>query len=239
MALAPAAQRRRSARLQLLGEVHGQLVGIDVPIVVRDISDGGFAILSTLEFPADAVHRFQLSLESDARFAQVAQVRVVHSRMVPGDTEVLYATGFEFTTEQPHTTREAVKALVDCVRAAADERPDGATGAERRGEARHSVVGELHGEVEALGVPLVLRDFSLGGCSVETHQPLEIGAVHFVRLDVYDSISVTLQARVAHSRRSRGQDRPTFYITGLQFIDPDRRQISELLELLTRSLRSE
>jgi hypothetical protein len=240
--LTPAAQRRRSARLQLLGEVHGQMVGIALPIVVRDISDGGFSIVTSIEFPQDAVHRFELALESDSRPSIQVQARVVHGRLLAGDPEVLYVTGFAFTDDQPHTSKSDIRALVtELVRATSGRKevsPD-ATGAERRQDARLDVLGELHGEFESIGIPLVIRDLSLGGCAIETHSPLEAGATQFIRIDVYDSISITLQARVVHSRRVSGSLRPPRYVSGLQFIDADRNQISEMLQLLISSFKPE
>ena len=241
-ALAPALQRRRSPRLQLLGEVHGQLVGVSVPIVVRDISDGGFSIVTTLEFPGDAVHRFQLMLDGDEGSAIVVQARVVHGRLMTGDLEVLYVTGFAFTPEQPHTSQAAIRTLVENARIIADRRPEPRkepTGAERRREPRLDVLGELHGHIETLGMPLIVRDLSLGGCSIETGKPLETGSTQFIRLDVYDSLSVTLQARVAHSSRAAGTDRPTRFLSGLQFLDHDRNQVGELLGIVRSSLKTE
>ncbi len=240
-ALTPAVPRRRSPRLQLLGEVHGHLVGLFLPIVVRDISAGGFSIVTAVEFPRDAVHHFELSVESDTRPPLVVRAQVVHSRMMASDPEVLYVTGFALTSDQPRASANEIAALVESVRQAAEARQEktpAADGGERRQDERLSVLGALHGEFESLGVPLVVCDFGLGGCSVETHTPLEVGSVQFLRIDVYDSISVTLQARVAHSRRAPGPDRPTRYLTGLQFIDPDRNQVSEMLDLLISSRRA-
>jgi hypothetical protein len=238
--LTPAAQRRRSPRLQLLGEVHGQLVGIALPIVVRDISDGGFSIVTSLEFPKDAVHRFELALDADSRRPVQVQARVVHGRLLAGDPEVLFVTGFAFTDDQPYTSIAEIRALVGAIRRTAGARADAppeASGVERRQEERLDVLGELHGEFESIGVPLVVRDFSLGGCAIETHSALEAGSTQFIRIDVFDSISVTLQVRVVHSRRVSGSLRPPRYVTGLQFIDADRNQVSEMLNMLISSFK--
>jgi hypothetical protein len=144
-------------------------------------------------------------LEADQGSAIVVQARVVHGRLMTGDLEVLYVTGFAFTPEQPHTSPNAIRTLVENARIVSDSHPEGAArlkGAERRREPRLDVLGELHGFIETLGLPLIVRDLSLGGCSIETHKPLESGSTQFVRIDVYDSLSVTLQARVAHSSRA-------------------------------------
>ena len=237
-ALKPALERRRSPRLQLLGEVHGQLVGMAVPILVRDLSEGGFSIDTTLEFPDDAVHRFRLTPAASDQ-AIIVQARAVHSYLNVVDKQARFVTGFAFTAEQPHTTHSAIERLVDATRTLVDARGQAAvgSGADRRTDARLDVLGELHGEIESLGVPFLVRDFSLGGCCIETHAPLEVDEAHTVRIDVYDCLSVLLRARVAHSRRGSESDRPTRYVTGLQFLDADRDQLSEMLGLLSSTLR--
>src|SRR5262249_50972563 len=178
----------------------------------------------------------------DEGSAIVVQARVVHGRMMTGDLEVLYITGFAFTPEQPNTSASAIRTLIENARIVSDGRPEPAkkaSGAERRRDPRLDVLGELHGYIETLGIPLIVRDLSLGGCSIETHQPLESGSTQYIRIDVYDSISVTLQARVAHSSRAAGADRPTRYISGMQFLDADRNQVGELLGFMRSSLRLE
>jgi hypothetical protein len=211
-----------------------------VPIVLRDIGDGGFSIVTTIEFPADAVHRFQLMLDADEGSAIIVQARVVHGRMMTGDTEVLHVTGFAFTPEQPNTSPAAIRTLVENARIMSDGRPvKKASRAERRRDPRLDVLGELYGYIETLNIPLIVRDLSLGGCSIETHQPLESGSTQFIRIDVYDSLSVTVQARIAHSSRAVGADRPTRYISGLQFLDADRNQIGELLSFMRSTLHVE
>jgi hypothetical protein len=145
-----------------------------------------------------------------------------------------YLTGFSFTSPQPHTTREAIAAIVDVARALAGQRslpPD-----ERRIVARLNVLGEMHGQILSLGVPLLVRDFGLGGCSIETHTAIEAGTEYTVRLQLTDSLSVSIRARVAHTRREAEDGRPDRYVSGLQFVDPvghSRREIGEMLGLLT------
>jgi len=238
-ALSPAPERRRSPRLQLLGEVHGQLVDMAVPIVVRNLSEGGFSIDTTLEFPDDAVHRFRLT-PSGSDDALIVQARAVHSYMTVVDKLARFVTGFAFTPDQPNTTHSAIERFVDETRSIVDARAEAAPSdnpADRRTDARLDVLGELHGEIESLGVPFLVRDFSMGGCCIETHTPLEVDQAHTIRIDVYDCLSVLLRARVAHSRRGSESDRPTRYVTGLQFLDADREQLSEMLGMLTSSLR--
>lgn len=232
--LAPAALRRRSARVQLLGEVHGNLVGMSLPAVVRDISEGGFSIESSLQFPATAKHLFHLTLGADVAEPVVVEARVVHSGPVEGAEPKSYLTGFSFTGTQPHATKEDIEEVVALARTMADMRDEADD--ERRIADRLNVLGEMHGEVLSLGVPLLVRDFGLGGCSVETHAALEQGVEYPVRLHLSDSLSVSIRARVAHTRRECEEGRPPRFVSGLQFVDPvgqSRRELGEMLGLLT------
>src|SRR5512145_749606 len=49
----------RSPRIEVMGQLHGQLVPMNVPLDVRDLSNGGFAVESSVDFPVGAVHRFR------------------------------------------------------------------------------------------------------------------------------------------------------------------------------------
>jgi hypothetical protein len=87
--------RRRSPRIELLGQLHGHEVSLQVDVKVREISLGGMAIETPFGFPLGAVHQFRLTL-GDGSVAAL-RGRVVHCRFeartgVPG----FYVTGFEF-----------------------------------------------------------------------------------------------------------------------------------------------
>lgn len=244
MQAAPA--RRASTRLQLLSEVHGALVGLSVPIVLRDLSDGGFAIESVLQFPPQAQHLFELTLE-DSEEQTIVKARAIHASPAgPGHPPGTVITGFAFSADQPHTTEAQIASIVSTARAMAARRvaPEDPTasgsGAERRTAPRLNVQGEMLGEVLSMGAPLLVRDFSEGGCSVETHLELPAGSEHAVRLELTDCLSVSIKARVVHCRRHAESGRPARYVSGLEFVDPlgqSQSAIAEMLGLLTTSPR--
>jgi len=89
------AERRRSPRLQLLGQLHGQLVALDVPIAVTEISLGGLRIEAGIDFPVGATHEFALTLgdESTVRI----RGRVMHSsRVSASDAGARFVVGVQF-----------------------------------------------------------------------------------------------------------------------------------------------
>lgn len=102
--------RRRWPRLQILGDLHGQVVSLDMPISVTEISLGGFAMETTCEFPPGAVHEFRLTFNDES---VTLRARVVFCRRgyAPGDSSI-YVTGLEFV-DHPSDGRSAVTDLID------------------------------------------------------------------------------------------------------------------------------
>ena len=90
--------RRRAPRAQILGRLHGQLVTLDAPVELRELSLGGMSIESEIPFPIDAIHQFDLVLGDGARVSVVAQAR--HSRLIASGTSPRYLTGFEFLDDE-------------------------------------------------------------------------------------------------------------------------------------------
>jgi Tfp pilus assembly protein PilZ len=90
--------RRSSPRIQVLGQLHGKLVPIGLPVAVVDISLGGFAIKTSVAFPIGAVHQFGLTLGDGA--SVVVAGRVAYCR--PDETlsrDAGFLTGFSFVEE--------------------------------------------------------------------------------------------------------------------------------------------
>jgi hypothetical protein len=91
--------RRRSARVEILGKVHGHAVSLDVPVTVRDISLVGMAIETPFSFPVGAVHEFRLMLGDGAHVLLQGQAR--HCRLLTSpDVTATYLTGFQFVDEE-------------------------------------------------------------------------------------------------------------------------------------------
>ena len=88
--------RRRNPRIQLLGRLHGNVVALEVAVTVTEISLGGMAIETEIDFPRGAEHEFQLTLgdESTVRL----KGRVAHCQKLAGDPP-RYLSGIEFIEE--------------------------------------------------------------------------------------------------------------------------------------------
>jgi hypothetical protein len=91
---------------------------------------------------------------------------------------------------------------------------------ERRSAPRVNLVGQLHGELVPVDVPISVREISLGGMSIETAATFQEHSHHDFMLTLGDGAAVFVKGRVAYSRRD---DRPggAVFITGIQFLDQD------------------
>ena len=103
------AERRQTPRLEVLDQLHGRLVALKVPLVVREIGPGGFSIESIVPFPPDSHHQFRFTAGTGDEI--VAHAVVVHTRPAgAGGTPARYITGFVFG-EGSETTRAAGRLL--------------------------------------------------------------------------------------------------------------------------------
>jgi hypothetical protein len=80
------------------------------------------------------------------------------------------------------------------------------------------MLGELHGEVMVFQ-PMLVRDISDAGVTVETRFPLQIDSLHDIRLMLTDT-SVIVKGRVVHSHISDVDQDIVMYQTGLEFVEP-------------------
>ena len=92
---------------------------------------------------------------------------------------------------------------------------------ERRRAPRVDLVGQLRGELAAIEVPIVVREISLGGMSIETAQAFDVDSRHSFVLTLGDGAAVFVLGRVAYSRRVDRPEGPIF-ISGIQFVDDDQ-----------------
>ena len=88
----------------------------------------------------------------------------------------------------------------------------------KRASERVPIQGTLHGDIMVFE-PLVVREVSIQGASIETSFPMHIDSLHDVRLTLGD-ISVVLKGRVAHSHVSEINRDVVTYRTGIEFIEP-------------------
>jgi hypothetical protein len=88
----------------------------------------------------------------------------------------------------------------------------------KRASERVPIRGTLHGDIMVFE-PLLVREVSAKGASIETSFPMQIDSLHDVRLTLGD-ISVVLKGRVAHSHVSEITRDIVTYRTGIEFVEP-------------------
>lgn len=93
-------ERRRSPRIELLGQLHGRVVAYDVSVVVRNVSLGGMSLESAFPFTVGVVHAFRLTLGDDSSVELRGTVlRCVEEKAQDGAKR--YLTGVQFVDDQP------------------------------------------------------------------------------------------------------------------------------------------
>ena len=108
-------ERRKSPRLEVLGRIRGELVPLAVPITLLELSQGGFSMQTTSDFPVGAIHAFRFT--SSNRPAIVLHARIVHIlRTSGGGGAVSYVIGLEFADRSRPDVEQAIKTLVSILR---------------------------------------------------------------------------------------------------------------------------
>ena len=106
----------------------------------------------------------------------------------------------------------------------------------KRQAERVPMLGELQGEVMVFQ-PMLVRDISRGGVTVETRFPLQIDSLHEIRLTLA-SRSVIVKGRIVHAHISDVDQDTVVYRTGLEFVEPSpavRDAIVEFIEAVKTS----
>ena len=92
---------------------------------------------------------------------------------------------------------------------------------EKRDADRVTTLGELQGEMMVFQ-PMLVKEISRGGVTVETRFPLQLDSLHDLRLTLGNT-SVVVKGRVVHSRISDVDQDIVTYRTGMEFVElPDR-----------------
>lgn len=91
-------ERRRSPRIELLGQLHGRVVAYDGSVVVRNISLGGLSLESTFPFTVGVVHSFRLTLGDDSSVELRGTILRCAEETGP-DGAQRYVTGVKFMDE--------------------------------------------------------------------------------------------------------------------------------------------
>jgi hypothetical protein len=100
----------------------------------------------------------------------------------------------------------------------------------KRASERVPIRGTLHGDIMVFE-PLLVREVSTTGASIETSFPMQIDSLHDVRLTLGD-ISVVLKGRVAHSHVSDISRDIVTYRTGIEFVEPSAPVLGVLTTFL-------
>lgn len=92
---------------------------------------------------------------------------------------------------------------------------------DRRRAPRIAIVGRLHGSSVTFDVPVLVRDFSLGGMAIQTDFQFPEGAIDTFEITLGDGSIVDLRGQVRHSRPEVTEDGRTVYVTGIEFVGED------------------
>jgi hypothetical protein len=85
--------KRDGERLQILGELHGEVMVFE-PMAIREISRGGAQVETAFRFQLDSLHELRLTLGDRS---VVVKGRVVHCSISDVEQEfVTYRSGIEF-----------------------------------------------------------------------------------------------------------------------------------------------
>jgi hypothetical protein len=101
---------------------------------------------------------------------------------------------------------------------------------EKRDAERIPILGELQGEVMVFE-PMLIKEVSVGGATVETRFPLHLNSLHDFRLTLGDR-SIVVKGRVVHSRISDVDQDIVAYRTGVEFVEPSERVVTAIREFL-------
>ncbi len=108
------AERRASPRLEVVDQLYGQLVALNVPLHLRDLSPGGFSADAPIAFPEGAAHQFRFITAQGVQV--ILQATAVYSRSMSNDPRApRYVTGFAFVQDGSAETLVSINVLLDAM----------------------------------------------------------------------------------------------------------------------------
>src|SRR5688572_5605220 len=99
---------------------------------------------------------------------------------------------------------------------------------DKRDDEGVAILGELQGEIMVFQ-PMLIKEISRGGATVETRFPLHLNSLHDIRL-ILNNTSVILKGRIMHSRISDVDQDIVTYRSGIEFVEPSERVVSAIVE---------
>ena len=101
---------------------------------------------------------------------------------------------------------------------------------DKRDAERVPILGELQAEIMVFE-PMLIKDISRGGATVETRFPLHLNSLHDLRITLGPR-SVVVKGRVVHSRISDVDQEIVHYRSGIEFIEPSDRIRGVIVEFI-------
>ena len=108
----PEHEKRDSDRIQILGELHGEVM-VFQPMTIREISHGGAQVESAIRLQLDTLHEFRLT-HGDR--SAIVNRRVAHCSISDVDQElVTYRSGIQFVEPSPRVT-EVISGFIEAIK---------------------------------------------------------------------------------------------------------------------------
>lgn len=107
---------------------------------------------------------------------------------------------------------------------------------DRRRAARVEVLDHLHGFSVAMKVPIVVREASSSGFSIESPVPFPAGSRHEFRFTTAEGQQVVVEAQSVHTMRVNHPDARPLYVTGFEFDHAERAQVRVIQDLVEKLL---
>ena len=109
----PEHEKRDSDRIQILGELHGEVM-IFQPLSIKEISRGGCLVETSFPLHINSLHDIRLTLGEQS---VVLKGRVAHCRISDVDQEAVhYKSGLEFI-EPSERIREVIVEFIEAIKA--------------------------------------------------------------------------------------------------------------------------
>jgi hypothetical protein len=101
---------------------------------------------------------------------------------------------------------------------------------DQRDAERVPMLGALQGEIMVLE-PLVIREISIQGATIETRFPLQLNSLHDLRVAL-GATRVVVKGRVVHARISEVDQDVVTYRSGVEFVELPERVAAALTDFL-------
>ena len=104
--------KRDSERIQILGELHGEVM-VFQPMTIREIGRGGAQVETAIPLQLDSLHEFRLTLGNRS---VIVKGRVAHCSISDVDQElVTYRSGIEFV-EPSERVFDVISGFIEAVK---------------------------------------------------------------------------------------------------------------------------